>query len=266
MASRYGYGRSGRRYEAEEDRYGRRDRWGDDDRGREERGFWDRARDEVRSWGGDEEAERRRRTDEREGYHRRYGREGYGGHPERQVYGRAGGYDREEERSFGRAPESESWPESGYGQGYYGGFGRGGHYFGTSENPDDRTYTATGYDSDFSPFEYTGGYRDRWESSGSGRGGGYSEGRRQRGPYSGRGPRGYQRSDERIREDVNERLTRHGDIDATDIEVAVNNGEVTLSGTVDDRRTRRLAEDVAENVTGVTNVINRLRVGQGSQV
>jgi osmotically-inducible protein OsmY len=65
---------------------------------------------------------------------------------------------------------------------------------------------------------------------------------------------------------VNERLMRHGDIDATDIEVTVSNGEVTLSGAVDDRRTRRLAEDVAENVTGVTNVINRLRVGQGSQV
>jgi hypothetical protein len=44
----------------------------------DERGFLDRAGDEVRSWFGDEEAERRRRHDERHGHHdhgRDYGRE-----------------------------------------------------------------------------------------------------------------------------------------------------------------------------------------------
>ncbi|HET7343151.1 MAG TPA: BON domain-containing protein [Methylomirabilota bacterium] len=51
-----------------------------------------------------------------------------------------------------------------------------------------------------------------------------------RGPHTGRGPRGYQRSDERIREDVCERMCQSGDLDATDIEVRVSNGEVTLLG------------------------------------
>jgi hypothetical protein len=51
------------------DRFDRdeRSRWSDDrfGRGRDERGFWDRASDEVASWFGDEDAERRRRHDSR---------------------------------------------------------------------------------------------------------------------------------------------------------------------------------------------------------
>src|SRR5262245_31926190 len=66
------------------------------------------------------------------------------------------------------------------------------------------------------------------------------------GPYAGLGPRNYQRRDSRIEEDVNERLTMHSMIDATDIEVSVENGEVTLRGQVDSRDARRLAEDIAE--------------------
>jgi len=80
------------------------------------------------------------------------------------------------------------------------------------------------------------------------------------GPYTGRGPRNYRRSDERIREDVSELLTQHGQIDASEFEVTVENGEVTLNGAVDSRRTKRLAEDVVERVRGVRDVHNRLRV------
>lgn len=80
------------------------------------------------------------------------------------------------------------------------------------------------------------------------------------GPHTGRGPRGYQRSNERIREDVNDRLTQYGHLDATEIEVRVENGEVYLTGSVDDRRSKRMAEDLAESVTGVRDVHNELRV------
>lgn len=78
--------------------------------------------------------------------------------------------------------------------------------------------------------------------------------------HSGRGPRGYVRSDERIEEDICEILTRHPEIDATDISVTVRNGAVTLSGTVEDRYTKRLAEDVAELARGVRDVDNQLRL------
>lgn len=77
--------------------------------------------------------------------------------------------------------------------------------------------------------------------------------------FRGRGPKGYRRSDERIREDVNDRLTDHQYLDASDIDVSVKEGEVTLSGKVFDRTDKRLAEDVAESVTGVKNVQNNLR-------
>jgi len=84
----------------------------------------------------------------------------------------------------------------------------------------------------------------------------------ERGRYSGRGPKGWKRSDERIREDVSERLADHPEIDASEIEVNVNNGEVILTGTIEDRRTKRLAEDIAESVSGVGEVHNQLRVQQ----
>lgn len=85
------------------------------------------------------------------------------------------------------------------------------------------------------------------------------------GRFTGRGPKGYARSDERIWEDVNERLEQHGEIDASEVTVRVSAGEVTLEGAVDDRSTKRLAEDVAESVRGVRDVHNRLRVaGRGT--
>lgn len=84
--------------------------------------------------------------------------------------------------------------------------------------------------------------------------------------YRGRGPRAYRRSDERIREDINDRLTDDAYLDAYDIEVTVNEGEVTLSGTVTDRRDKRIAEDVAESVSGVTNVQNNLRVSRAGEI
>jgi hypothetical protein len=82
------------------------------------------------------------------------------------------------------------------------------------------------------------------------------------GPHRGRGPRGTRRSsDDRIRDEICDRLEANGAIDASDIDVKVENGEVTIEGTVSDRRTKRLAESVAETVRGVADVHNRLRLG-----
>ncbi|WP_146038783.1 BON domain-containing protein, partial [Paracoccus sp. SY] len=78
--------------------------------------------------------------------------------------------------------------------------------------------------------------------------------------HSGRGPRNYSRSDDRIREDVSDRLSDDRHIDASDIEVSVSGGEVTLDGTVDSRSAKRRAEDLAESCSGVKHVQNNLRV------
>jgi hypothetical protein len=80
------------------------------------------------------------------------------------------------------------------------------------------------------------------------------------GQFRGRGPKGYRRSDERIREEVCECLTADDRIDASDIDVAVRDSEVTLSGSVSSREEKRRAEDLIERISGVKDVNNSLRV------
>ena len=109
-------------------------------------------------------------------------------------------------------------------------------------------------------------YRRTLEQSGDKEYGGPGQERRgERGTpagHRGRGPRGYQRSDERLLEDVSDRLTDDPYLDASEIQVSVTDGEVSLTGSVDRREARRRAEDLAESVPGVRYVMNSLRVRQ----
>jgi hypothetical protein len=89
---------------------------------------------------------------------------------------------------------------------------------------------------------------------------GMDDGRSEPRNFVGRGPKGWQRADERIHDDVSLQLERHPAIDASHIEVVVHGGEVTLSGVVSDRYTKRLAEDVSESVAGVRDVHNQIRL------
>jgi osmotically-inducible protein OsmY len=84
--------------------------------------------------------------------------------------------------------------------------------------------------------------------------------RRREQDHRGRGPTSYTRSDERIKEDANEQLTRDWRIDATHITVSVIDGEVTLDGHVPNRDAKRRAEDCVEDISGVKHVQNNLRV------
>jgi hypothetical protein len=81
--------------------------------------------------------------------------------------------------------------------------------------------------------------------------------------YSGRGPKGYRRADESIEDDICQALARNPDIDASEIEVTIENGEVTLRGTVYGRQMKRLAEDIAAECRGVVDVNNELRAERG---
>jgi osmotically-inducible protein OsmY len=80
------------------------------------------------------------------------------------------------------------------------------------------------------------------------------------GKFRGRGPKNYRRSDERLREEVCDRLTDNEWLDASDVEVNVIAAEVILTGMVDSRYAKRLAENIAELVSGVSNVQNNLRI------
>jgi osmotically-inducible protein OsmY len=68
------------------------------------------------------------------------------------------------------------------------------------------------------------------------------------------------RSDDDIQQEIRQSLTEHPDLDASEVEVIVEGGEVTLTGSVEDRDARWLAEDLVESVLGVSLVHNRLRV------
>jgi hypothetical protein len=139
------------------------------------------------------------------------------------------------------------------GQGGYGQsgsqWGQGGGYGQSGSSP----YGQGGYGQ--------GGYGQSGSQWGQGGYGNYNRGEDwNQGPHSGRGPQGYQRSNERIHEEVCETLTRHGQVDASGINIRVENGEVTLEGTVNSRREKRLAEEAIENLSGVKDVHNQLRV------
>jgi hypothetical protein len=166
--------------------------------------------------------------------------------------GYAAGRD-ERDRSYGsrnqRYPGDErSSVDRGTDERFVG--GRGGGPW--SPRDEQRTYGGGGY---LGQAGQEMGYGDQRSSTGrqtSGRPGG----------HRGKGPSGYTRSDERIREQVCEALTDEDDVDATHIDVSVHNGEVVLSGTVEDRQQKRRAEDCIEHVWGVKDVVNQLRIAQ----
>ena len=120
-------------------------------------------------------------------------------------------------------------------------------------------YGRSGFDNTYAPSPYGSGWTGAEYGRSQGReSGGWSS--NARGGYAGLGPKGYTRTDERIREDVCDRLSWNDEVDATEIIVRVQNGEVTLEGRVETRHMKRLAEDIAEDVSGVVDVHNTLRV------
>lgn len=75
------------------------------------------------------------------------------------------------------------------------------------------------------------------------------------------GPKGYQRSDERIRGDICDRLMRASNhIDSSEVTVEVAKGKVVLEGTVPVRRMKHAIEDLADSCLGVKDIDNRVRV------
>jgi hypothetical protein len=73
-------------------------------------------------------------------------------------------------------------------------------------------------------------------------------------------PRGLRRSDERIKEEIESLLTQQGQVDASAIQADVNDGIVTLSGTVSSPFEIRTVEGIVQNVLGVLEVKNQLKI------
>jgi hypothetical protein len=81
--------------------------------------------------------------------------------------------------------------------------------------------------------------------------------------FTGYGPKNYKRSDDRIYEEVCSKLMRNRDIDASNIGVKVESGVVFLSGKVEGRKVKKLAELIIEDLPGVQDVRNELTVIKG---
>ncbi|HKO95007.1 MAG TPA: DUF2267 domain-containing protein [Polyangiaceae bacterium] len=75
-----------------------------------------------------------------------------------------------------------------------------------------------------------------------------------------RWPKGYTRSDERMREEACEALGQLPDVDISEVEVWVTEGELTLTGTVPQRSMKYAIELSCARVAGVDEIHNRLRV------
>ena len=237
------------------------------------RGWMDRAReyfDRARDAGRDlYERERERAHADRygrggPGYDRgdrhdrdRYDRDRY----DRGFEGPAGGgaYD----AGYGGSRDRDYGPDRGYGRGgMEGGFGArsagsmgGNSYVGSRPDLGDRNPG-----QGFAAGGETGGSYYGQGTSGGMAGAGQYGGRQS---YAGRGSKNYRRSDARIEEEVHEVLMRHHEIDATDVDVRVESGEVTLTGEVEDRRTKRLVEEIVEHLPGVRDVHNELKARRG---
>jgi osmotically-inducible protein OsmY len=185
---------------------------------------------------------------------------GYGYGNFRQARYQAGGYARDyDEGDFDQSFGGYSPSQGGYGDSWSG-YGGGGY----------GTVYGQGFDED-----YMGSANAPVQSGAYGQGpGGYSQGLAGRGGYGqgygnatyrsesqfGKGPKGYVRSDERLKEDISEKLLRDHAIDASDISVEAKNGAVTLTGSVDNRRLKHYVEDLDEDCTGVRDIDNRLTV------
>ena len=134
-------------------------------------------------------------------------------------------------REAATAALRQGWSEP-FGEGQQYGYGRGGQY----------------------------GEMSRGSEYGSSQ---YGYGSSGQGIHRGKGPKNFQRSDDRIKELICERLTDDPDVDASEVTLNVQGGKITLEGTVDSRQTKMKIEDIADQF-GSHEVQNNLRVQKQS--
>lgn len=174
-------------------------------------------------------------------------------------------YNRNQDRNLGLGDTSQGSANYGHrdnsgGSRYYGTGNLGGYYKGNDRNSQGKNAHNQNDDRDW--WDRTSDEVASWFGDED------AERRRNRdkmeGPNKGKGPKGYVRSDEKIQDEVNDKLYHDSYVDASDIEVTVTDGEVTLTGTVNDKNTKRRAEDLAEDITGVHDVTNNLKVNRST--
>ncbi|WP_313624290.1 BON domain-containing protein [Achromobacter sp.] len=194
------------------------------------------------------------------------GQSSYGGfsnedpsYQRQQVYGDQDRRYGDQDRGYGNRDREYGRQERGQGGNQDRGYGNQARGYGSREQ---------GYDGPTSFGDDEGGYygdRPAWREESmsfeTAERGGYNRGLtawRDRGSRR-TDPKGYIRSDDRVRENVCESLA-HSGLDVSDVSVAVVDGRVVLEGTVPNRRIKHYVEDCTVECAGVQDVDNRIRV------
>jgi osmotically-inducible protein OsmY len=216
---------------------------------------WRAGRDNTASWSSADSSRYERSTYDRNTPERFSRDQPDGREAGRDYYNRLNQDLRSGTGSSSSQYRSQFSQTSPYSQGgsTYGSYGRSG-----STGSDSSRYGSSNYGSSYNSgsnwSNQSGTYGDNSGSYGSA----------SRGQYVGKGPKNWRRSDDRVKEDVCEYLERSAMIDASDVDITVAEGVVTLTGTVPDRQMKRMCEDEIENLPGVKDVNNQLRVNRES--
>ncbi len=231
------------------------------------------------------DSRRDRGWEDRYGGERRYGRQpsgsqGYG--PRADAYGfgqrtpwREPHEHLSSEEMFGRRPFGRPEDTHYYGTGAagWGGPGFTGGAYAYGDGPRDQERQLESEYSDESAVSYEQQQRyGRYPTSRSRQYAGnpytrdpYSRSPYGRSPYA-PGPKGYQRSDERLKEDISDRLMESHHIDSSDVSVDVRSAKVVLEGTVPSRHMQHAIEDLVDACPGVQDVDNRVRVASREEL
>lgn len=231
-------------------------------------------------WGGSGDSGRQY---DRSGYDRAGGEYG-------STYGGSGG----SQYRSGQGSGNQSYGNQSYGNQSYGNHGSGNQYGGQRSdasydqfNRDNRFGSEAGnwnQSNSYGPSQYGGQsqfsqspygglggsgseYGQRSGSQYGGQAGGWSNDSRQSSSQyggastarRGQAPKNYKKSDERINDDVCEQLMSRG-LDCSGVEVSVKDGVVTLTGEVCERQDKHRIEQIAADVSGVSDVENQLRM------
>jgi hypothetical protein len=230
------------------------------DRHPEEQRYWSDRRSWEDEYGFGQRAPQREqyRADREPSSYREEG--GWGNRFPRDPRGREHPGERREhssERLFDREPFGRGDEPRYFGTGAagWGGPGFTGGGYGWGDGSRSQHLPLEGDYSDESAMSYEDQIRRDYRA-----GGGAERARRRYPP----GPKGYQRSDERMKEDISERLYRAYHIDSSEVVVEVRAGKVTLEGAVPSRHMKHAIEDMVDDCPGVTEIDNRIRVGSSS--
>ncbi len=96
------------------------------------------------------------------------------------------------------------------------------------------------YSSDFDP-----SYRDQYEIKRN---------------YYGFGPKGYKRSDQKLKDEASLLLNQDPILDSSNINIEVFNNVIYLRGFVDSRKDKKRAELLIEDIFGIEDIQNQLKI------